>query len=185
MNQIPVFGVEAFLPPVCGGLYLTHTEIFEDPRLGVSVRYQGSGSMRADVYLYNLGLPDIPTDLRSPDVLEWFQGAWQDVLTVAEYKQYLEMGQPTFQYFHIPPDKPEPFCLWASFSYRQAPGPEVLFVGRQISHLTLRTDRGFINKVRYSYPDMEEANEVQFRSFLGFLLEWTAAVQQFSYSTID
>jgi hypothetical protein len=185
VNQIPIFRVEASLPPVCGGLLFSVVEIFQDPRLGAAIHYQSPASVRADAYLYNLGLPDIPVDLRSPDVHEWFQRAWQEILFMFENKRYLDFKPLTFQFLHVPPDAPEPFCLWAAFSYRQPPGPEIFFTGRQISHLTLRTDLGFINKVRYSYPDIEEIKEAQFRDFLAFLFEWTTAVQEFSDSAVE
>jgi hypothetical protein len=44
-----------------------------------------------------------------------------------------------------------------------------------MSHLALRTDRGYINKVRFTYPESMEASA--FPAFLTFLQEWTHAVQ--------
>lgn len=43
-------------------------------------------------------------------------------------------------------------------------------------HLALRTDRGYINKVRFNHP--ESAGEAGFAGFVGFTVEWTQAVQR-------
>ncbi len=183
MNQIPIFVVEASLPPICGGLFLCDVKVLEDPRLGVAIRYQAE-NVHADTFLYDLGLPDIPMDLRSSDVHEWFQKAWQDILLVSEREHYRDFQPLAFQFLHLPPEAPEPFCLWAAFSYRSVVDPQASSAGRTVSHLTLRTDLGFINKVRYSYSEDEQLKEAQFHAFLFFLLEWTAAVQEFSHSTV-
>lgn len=49
-------------------------------------------------------------------------------------------------------------------------------VGRVVSHLALRTDRGYINKVRFNQP--EDAGEAGFAGFVAFTVEWTQAVQR-------
>ena len=177
--RIPIFGTEASVPSVCGGLELIDIKVYPESRLGVSMRYQNSSSIRADTYLYNFGLPSIPEDLRSPEVIQFYQGACQDVYATAKMGQYLELQTLTSQYLHIPPDAPEPFCLWAAFTYRQAPGPKVFYTGFQTSHLALRIDHGLINKVRYSSPEKEGMDKAGFKGFLMFLMDWTRAVQEY------
>jgi hypothetical protein len=177
MNQIPIFGVEASLPHVCGGLSFSEVEVFQDPRLGAAIRYEGSLGIRADAYLYNLGLPDIPNDLQSSDVQDFFQQAWEDILRVAEMKKELDLEILKHEFLYLPKDATDPFCIWVAFTYLN-------FAGRQISHLALRIDQGFINKIRYSYPDIEGLEEKQYDSFLAFLTEWTSAVQQFPNTVV-
>jgi hypothetical protein len=87
MNKIPIFGVEASLPPVCGGLSFKEVMVFQDPRLGAAIRYEGSTDVRADAYLYNLGLSEMPNDLHSPAVEGFFQEVWENILSVAEMKK--------------------------------------------------------------------------------------------------
>ncbi len=180
MHDIPIFGKEASLPKICGGLMLAGVETFPDPGLGVKFRYQGFVSDRADVYLYDLGSPHILTDLESPDIVEQFQQAVTDVFSAAEVGCYEDLELVSSQYLHLPPDSPEPFCLWAALRFHQPPGPQVFYTGPQISHLTLRSDRGYFNKVRYSYPESETSADKRFRGFLIFLVEWTSQVQSFS-----
>lgn len=185
MKRIPIFGVEASLPAVCGCLRFDDVQVAEDPRLGVIIRYQGPGTAHADAYLYNLGLSNITDDLGSREVYEWFQDSWQSILWMVEHGRYLDFEFLSSQFLYMPADAAEPFCLWNAFSYCRAPGPEVRFTGRNMSHLTLRTDHGFINKIRYTYPDIEEIRDAQLSAFLAFLFEWTGAVQHFYYSASE
>lgn len=186
MVGIPIFGTKGSLPKTCGGLTFSAMEIFPDPSHGAAMRYRGSSPfIHADAYLYDLGLPNIPQDLRSDEIFQFHQGACQDVFMMAEMGEYLELKTVTSQFLYLPEDALEPFCLWASFTYRNAPGPDVFFTGRQKSHLALRSDRGFINKVRYTYADSEGLADILFRGFLVFLVEWTTAVQEFSIPVGD
>jgi len=179
MNRIPIFWTEESLPPVCGGLEFRGVETYDDPNLGVGIRYQGPFSLHADVFLYDLGLSEIPQDLHSKEVIQIYQDSLDSLFAAAEAGRYLELENISTQYLHVPLDAPEPFCLWGIFTYRQAKGDDVLFTGKQVSHMTLRTDHGFINKVRYTYPDSEDTEYEDFEGFLLFLLEWNDAVQEF------
>jgi hypothetical protein len=44
----------------------------------------------------------------------------------------------------------------------------------------MRTDRGFISKIRYTYPDSEEIADIRWQYFLDFMVEWSAILQKFS-----
>lgn len=81
-----------------------------------------------------------------------------------------------------PPDAAGPLCLCASFAYSQNAGapvpvvfpgridtPIINDVGRLVSHMALRTDRGYINKVRFNY--LEDAGEGGFAGLLNYLGE--------------
>jgi hypothetical protein len=179
IRQIPVFGVEASIPDKCGGLSFDHIELYEQPELGVSIRYESPSFVRADAYLYDLGLTNITSDLRSSEVMQWFQQACENVYRNAQTGRYLDLETITSQFLHLPPDAPDPFCLWAAFSYSPAPKPGSHSIGKETSHIALRTDRGFINKVRYSYPYGEEIAEVGFYGYCAFLVDWTMAIQKF------
>ncbi len=176
---IPVFLNESSLPRVIGGLAFEGVDIYPDQRLGIKVRYGTGADLKADAFLYNHGHNDIPVNLRSEDVGNWFQEAYQNVQMAADQGLYLDLDIRASQFLHLPPDAPDPFCLWGVFAYRQAPSPLVSFLGTRISHLALRTDRGYINKVRFTYPEMEKDEEANFGRFLAFLVEWTFAVQEF------
>lgn len=182
--NVPVFDTPDSIPRKCGDLNLYDVEVYQDLRFGVGIRYQASSgtSERADVYLYDFGLKDVPADIKSPEMLNFFRGACQDVYASAEMGQYDHFKMLSSQYIHLPPNSPDPFCLWAVFSFEQPLGPNVFFTGKQTSHLAMRSDRGYINKVRYSYPTLDTEEEIGFKRFLRFFLEWTALVQKHSDS---
>ena len=178
MKAIPLFADEPQLPTVVSDLTLEGVEYFPDSNLGVRIRYGTPTTAKVDVFLYDLGLADIPYDLRSPQVRKWFQESVQGVIFAAKQGLYVDFEVLASQYLHLPLDAPDPFCLWASFAYRQVPGkdiPMVSFAGRRVSNMALRTDRGYINKIRYTYP--ENAGEEGFAGFLAFLVEWHGHVQ--------
>ncbi len=185
-NAIPVFGTEDQLPTSIAGLGIEGVEHYPDPKLGVMIRYGLPPLVKADAYLYDMGLSDIPEDLHSPLVVRLFEESLRGVTMAAEQGIYLDFEVLGSGYLNLSPESDEPFCLGASFAYRQnpdAPVPLVLReeggaindVGRLVSHLALRTDRGYINKVRFNHP--ESAGEAGFAGFVGFTVEWTQAVQ--------
>ena len=187
MNRIPVFGTEASVPLSCGGLVFDFIREFKDPGLGVAFRYVGPDRIYADAYLYDFTLPSISQDIRSKGVRQEFQDAYASILVAVERGDYHCFETHKSEFLHIPDDDPEPFCLWSAFSYyiySEYSKSDEDFTKRRTSHLTLRTDRGFINKVRYTYPsykDMTEQTEFAgFAGFIAFLLEWTKTVRNFS-----
>lgn len=188
MKAIPVFGSKDQLPASIAGLDLESVDHYPDPKLGVMVRYGMPPFVKADAYLYDLGLTDIPGDLQSPRVAQWFQESFEGVLMAAKQGIYRDFEVLGSGYINVPPDAPDPLCLCASFTYRQDSGasvpvvfpekegtPVITDIGRLVSHMALRTDRGYINKVRFNYP--EEAGEGGFAGFLNFMVEWTRVVQ--------
>ncbi len=177
---IPVFLNESSLPRVIGGLAIEGVDIYPDERLGIKVRYGIGPGLKADVYLYNLGRSDITVDLRSPDVLSWFEGACQDIQRLADMGMYVDLDIRGMEFLYIPADAADPFCLWAGFAYRQATSPLDSHLLMRVSHLAVRTDRGYINKVRFTHLEGSNEEEVGFDRFLAFLVEWTTTVQDFA-----
>lgn len=173
--SIPIFGNESLIPPSIGPLSLEDIEIYPDPRLGARIRY-ASEIVRADTYLYDQGVFDIPEDLRSEVVWDLYAQAYLDVLRMAEAGMYLDLESQPPGFLHLPRDAADPFCIWAVFVYRQPLGPGVEFPGRSVSHLALRTDRGYVNKVRYTYPEDEGLADKRYGGFLAFFVEWTAVL---------
>jgi hypothetical protein len=176
---IPVFKNENWIPPVIADLYFKGIQIYPDDRLGVQIRYGNGRNIRADGILYDLGLDKISTDLYSPQVIDWFEEACNDIQRFSDQGFYQELELRLVQYLHFPIDNPLPFFLWAVFSYYDTPGLKLLCYEKQTSHLALRTDRGYINKVRYTYPEIEKTEESDLQQFFNFLFEWTYTVQEF------
>jgi hypothetical protein len=176
---IPVFRTESSIPRAVAGLKLEGVDIYPDRNLGFKARYGSGMLLKADTYLYDLGRRDIPADIRSEEVVGCFQEACGNILGLGEQGRYLDLEVRASQFLHLPDDAPEPFCLWAAFAYRQAPGPGSLYDGGRFSHLALRTDRGYFNKMRFTYPDEESVLKTAPRQFIEFLCEWTEVVQKF------
>jgi hypothetical protein len=187
MTTIPVVGSEANLPIDIAGLHYQGVSRFPNPDGGVKIRYGIPALAVADVYLYNAGLSDIPDDLWSSDVEARFEESC-DLVRAAETQGMLEdLVDLASGYLHIPAAAAEPLCLWASFAFTPNTGqplpttdhpgttPVVTDVGRKHSHLALRTDHGYINKIRYTYP--AEDAEKGFAAFRDFVYEWTKFVQ--------
>jgi len=152
MKSIPLFEQEQSLPRQVGLLLYQDVIFFEDERLGVQIRYALPTGVKADIYLYDLGLTDIPSDIEAPIVQEYFKDACADVFAGAKRGILLDLELKTSQYLYLPGNAPTPMYLWASFVYRQAPGPSTSYEGMRCSHLALRTDKSYINKYRYTYP---------------------------------
>ena len=183
VDSIPVFGDELHLPHHLAGLDYEDLDVYPDQQLGVRCRYGNDWGVKADAYLYDLGLASIPEDLHAEEVLDWFRQACSSVYHMAQEGHYLDLQVRPSQYLHIPQDAPEPLCLWASFQYREDPDPQMAFEGPRVSHLALRTDRGYINKVRFTYPASVE--DEGFAAFLEFLQAWTSAIQTYQPAPSD
>lgn len=147
------------------------------------IRYGIPPWVKADAYLYDMGLTDLSGDLESAQVIGLFEESLGSVAMAADQGLYRDFEILRTGYLSVPSDAPEPICLCASFAYRQnadAPVPAPLEgavndVGRLVSHLALRIDRGYINKIRFNY--LEDAGEGGFTGFLNFLVEWTNLIQ--------
>jgi len=74
----------------------------------------------------------------------------------------------------LSPDPEEPTWLWVALRLRiLALAPDQQFDA--VSHLALRADDGFLNKVRFTYPDTLRP-EVGYRNFLRYLYEWKTSI---------
>jgi len=180
MRRLPIFGTQEKLPRRLGSLNFAGVEVFTDQRLGVGIRYahQFNGT-KADCSLSNLGLADLSSNLHSVEVVELFRQACRDVLTAARCGWYLDLELRPSEYLRLIEDEPEAQFLFASFSYRQADGPDTHFAGPRVSHLALRIDQGLINRVRYTYLQGAD-DEQSYQGCLHFLCDWLQAVQHAS-----
>jgi hypothetical protein len=64
---------------------------YDDPRLGVSVAYILDGLGKADIYVYDLGLPEIPPGIDSDVVKSAFASADNDIAYMHETGHYVDM----------------------------------------------------------------------------------------------
>jgi hypothetical protein len=160
MSLIPLFGSIESVPQMLGSLAFAGFELYADPGAGVRLRYERLMT-KADVYLYNLGLENIPEDIHSEAVQMGFDHACFEISHALEIGDYLEYADISNGELCIPETLPTPNYIWCAFSYRQAAGVNTSFDGLRHSHLLLRSRAGHFVKIRYTYPvelaDVEEA----------------------------
>ena len=177
MNSIPIFAVEDNLPRHVGHLVLGDVRIYPEKAYGIRIRYVDAGGTKADIYLYDLNISTLPQDIRSPEMLQLFQMAYSDVMVAVQRGMYKNLEVMTSEYLHLPESAPEPTWMWSAFRYSQQEDTNVASTLDRVSHLALRTDRGFINKVRYTY--LGHLEEQEFSRFLEFLIAWHRIVGSF------
>lgn len=136
------------LPEKAAGMELPEVTDYEkdSPGGGVGWSYR-SASVKADVYLYSLGLSPVPANLSSQEVAGHLQqivdgvhavarqGRYQDVKTTVS-SELLAVGQ--FPFLH------------AELRYTEAKAP-------RISHIYLGVVKGQFLKVRFTYLLAEKA----------------------------
>jgi hypothetical protein len=177
MRPVPIFGTEANLPRHLGSLNYEAVEVYPDSRPGVGIRYADRRrGIKADCSLCDLGRKDLPSDLQSAPVVELFRRACNDVCEAGRRGWYLDLELRPAQHLHLAGEDSQLLFLLASFSYRQAGGPDIHFTGPRISHLALRVDRGLINQVRYTYRQGPH-DEQSYQGCLNFLQDWLNAVR--------
>ena len=131
--------------------------------------------VKADVYLYDLGLPVVPVDLRSDDMMEIFRQALAEISAVVKQGDYHQFELMMAELLAMPPLGGEPTWLWAAMRYRQGKKTEEDYDQDRVSHLAIRTDAGLTNKVRYTYP-ATLAPALAYAGFLLFLFEWKHSI---------
>jgi hypothetical protein len=205
MSDIPIFGAVDRLPYRVGILWLADVDVYPDPRAGVGFRYifpdedkppprdefdpavvaaeRARGPkpelslVKADAFLYHLGLSALPSDVTSDQMREILQHAFNDIGTLIERGEYQHFEVLMSQMLAMPPHTGEPVWLWLSMRYRQATKPNVRWATDCVSHLVVRTDGGYINKIRYTYP-ASLAPQLAYSGFLLFLFEWKHSVDR-------
>lgn len=203
MTSVPVFGEIARIPETIAGLKLVDVRHYQQPSLGMTMKYGFPPILFADAYLYNNGIPNIPDDLRSPVISDSFRQQHQGILMMETVGALRDVEVLQSSILAHPFDRNVPLCYWSTFAYRHVErrmsyrdmgidkdGDGVMSDhGRLISHLTLRGDRGHFNKVRFTYIEnmsdpaylglkARERSDPGLEFFLRFVSDWILAVQQ-------
>jgi hypothetical protein len=111
-------------------------------------------------------------------MVEIFHLAFSDIAAVVDQGHYKQFEVMKAAMLNVPPSATEPTWLWVAMRYRQvSQPPHVEDDQDRVSHLAVRSDGMFINKVRYTYPASIPAN-LAYSDFLLFLFEWQYSVKQ-------
>lgn len=179
MSTVPVFGSADHVPVKLGELDLIGVDHSPNPAHGVMFSYRhAAAAFKATTYIYDMGLSDIPDDLESPEVIGLFKHS-MDAVRLSEQQGLIRDLKLVRSGLLKSFDRSESASYWhAEFRYLSA--HEVW----STSHMALRIDRGYINKIRYSYPDPaanpdlpQDAADVFFYGFRLFCEQWIHSVQ--------
>jgi hypothetical protein len=152
-------------PAKLGSLARQSTRKYDQPGMGVSIRYSAPRLMKADVYVYDLG-EDQGTGIDSESVTKHFtvvkeqvsvmqkRGEYQDVKTV--YDGTLKLHSPA---------GPVPM-LYATFNYTETPTAEQGKASKRTSHALLTAYNGKFIKIRFTYMADEPHGEDSLKAFL-------------------
>jgi hypothetical protein len=205
MSRIPIFESASALPPRLGVLSLANVEVYSDVRAGAAFRYRGVAiqdrppphghkelavitellcgpkfdfsHVKADAYLYTLGLQEIPADFESEVMAEIYHHALDEIFAVVDNGGYQHFEILMQQFLKIPLHMPKSNWLCTTMRYRQREAAGTSYDQDRISHLALRTDAGYINKVRYTYP-AELPASLAYGDFLLFLFDWQRSINR-------
>lgn len=114
--------------------------------LGVGILYRDPNpKIYADIYVYNLGLKDIPNGSISKIVQEQWKQAEQDIYTIQKQGKLQEVKKLNETTSSLTSSNAGPTALRTDFSYIQN-GEE------KLSHLLLTGYKNNFIKIRFTYP---------------------------------
>ncbi|MEW5725648.1 MAG: hypothetical protein AB1896_21240 [Thermodesulfobacteriota bacterium] len=137
---------------------------FDDPRLGVTIFYQGHDPYAAiNLYIYNMGYQTIPWGVSSPVIKDEFIRAAGEIAALEKMGRYQEVTRE--------------YDMEITIRTRGGPLPALLarygFVTKEtptVSFLVLTGYRNNFLKIRYSFPSQDEKRGLdQFQDFLSAL----------------
>ena len=146
-----LFSADGSEPPVSfsktmGNLEFVERTDYEQEGAGYSLRYQTKELLKADVYVYDMGIRNLPDGIASPEIrkeMEAVEGALRKVEQMGKYENVKELGSGVRKFANL-----NTRFLWARFSYEQSAGEGVAFDRTRISDTFLLTHRGHFLKVR-------------------------------------
>lgn len=150
-------------PQSLGGMEFGEHHPFPNPGLGYSLRYQGDGSIRCDLYVYDHGLKDVPNGYRDPIFVGEVASAENGIRHYEELGQYLDVKKLSQGIYPDDQQRRTIRFQTSRFQFRQAAGPNVSFTGLQNSEIYVCGFKGHFIKVRISYPTESAESAIQIR----------------------
>jgi hypothetical protein len=145
-------------------LGITH---YDNPALGVCVRYEEEGLIKADIFIYDLGKNNLGTGLESPALTRHFDQVKGDLANLEQMGRYKSLEQISEQKIAIQTPRGRIPALSAGFTYRQTAGPGTAFTGQRVSHLVLTAYHESFLKIRFTYPqNQKQRGAMAFKQFI-------------------
>jgi hypothetical protein len=155
------------LPGNLGPLKYLGVRHYEDRELGVCIRYEGGGLIKADIFIYDLGEKNLGTGLQSPALTRHFDQVKRDLSAMEKIGRYKSLDQVSEQKIAIQTPRGRIPALSAIFTYSQTAGPGTAFTGQRVSHLILTAYRQSFLKIRFTYPqNQQERGAMAFKQFI-------------------
>jgi hypothetical protein len=131
----------------------------EHPGLGVSIGYYAPG-ITFTIYLYDMGMKTVPSDLESPVFRKHFEQVAGDVIRAGESGLYSNVVKLSEETIFLRPSQEGRRALSASFTFT--------LNGRdRISYLYLMAHKNYFLKVRFTYEkSIQTAAESTLKQFL-------------------
>ena len=76
-------------PGKLGGFVLTKTDTYEQKALGTSLRYEDADRAKVNVFIYDMGIPDLPDDINAEVVKQHVQQMTADIYTLEKRGEYV------------------------------------------------------------------------------------------------
>ena len=158
------------LPAILGPLTYQWTKHYEQSALGASLRYEGEPSIKADIFIYDLGEKNLGTGLQSPAIQSHFQQVKGDIYTGEKMGRYASLNQVSEQEIALQTSQGKIPALSAVFTFSQTEGPDTIYTGMRVSHLVLTAYRDSFLKIRFTYPQSQaQAGGLAFKQFIADL----------------
>ena len=165
--KFAVFAGRASVPEAVAQLGLVQADTDDDPNVGFSARYEAAtpdgGWLGANTFLYGRGLS-------LEDGSEYAEAvAERDRSLRALRAGALEPSTIGVRHMNLPTSGGVRLG-WQWAALRDTPDSDAL-----ITHVAVRVDRGYFDKVLFSYPVLNDG--IGRGAFVDFLIEWHRAVQ--------
>ena len=183
MSTIPIFGTTDRLPRHVGGLVLTDLEQYDDALAGVRLQYRtraptppdnpgGAELTKADSYLYSPQMIVRDMNAEDVDLEDQFGAALAQIVEAGKLGYYADVEIVSMEELLIQGGGAPNQWMSAEIRYRQR---TTLYRGDRWSHLAVRLDDGYVNKVRYTYPTGSSPRAGE-SGFARFLAEWQDSI---------
>ncbi len=147
LSLLSAYGGEPIhLGNTIGTLQFVERTDYEQKELGYSLRYQTKDLLKADVYVYDLGIRNLADGIASPEVRKEMQSVKNILRKMEEagkYQQVTELASGVRKFEDL-----KTRFLWARYSYQQSAGERVAFTGTRVSDTFLLVHRGKFLKIR-------------------------------------
>jgi len=140
-------------PAKLGHLELEGVKKYDNKALGVSVRYAGPHLLKADVYVYHMGLRGIPNGIESTIITNHFSQVVEEVKNMEETGRYVSVVSVSRGVTSVGAHPNLWPTLYECFTYQQKVGTSE----PRKSYLLLTGYKGHFVKIRFTYLLRQEA----------------------------